>query len=304
MITTEQALQALQRCGGNKSEAARKLGVTRHALRWALERKLRGANQLPRSRYGARVHLPILNGCVMVVSDQHYWPNELSVAHKAALAVGRRVKPWAIISNGDTLDGASISRWPASSFINLEGRPTVADELEVSKRRLLDFERLGARWLLWCMGNHDARYETYLATNVPQYSGVDGFHLKDHFPQWLPAWSVWIGDQVVVKHSIKSGQYAAGLNTIYAGRSTVVGHDHTLWAKAFSDYNGMRWGIGAGTLADVNSEAFLHYTEDNPVNWQSGFVLLHFKQGRFIGPELVYVLPDGKVPFRGEWLRI
>ena len=53
-------------------------------------------------------------------------------------------------------------------------------------------------------------------------------------------------------------------------------------------------------MAPVDSPNFTHYTEDNVQNWQEGFVVLHFKNGKFIGPELVHVTPDGRVLFRGE----
>jgi hypothetical protein len=254
-----------------------------------------------RSRFGARCHLPALDGPVIVTSDAHYWRGTPSLAHRAAVYLAGRLDVWAIINNGDSLDGSSISRYEPTSFINLRNRLTVEEELETNTRHLADFERItGVKFRVWNMGNHDARFETILATKVPQFSGVRGFHLKDHFPGWLPAWSTWIGDDVVIKHRMKGGTYAAANNTIAAGRSIVTGHDHQLWAKAFTDYNGTRWGMDAGTLQDVWSEPFLDYTEDNAVNWQSGFLILHFRNGKFTGPELVHAMPDGRVLFRGD----
>lgn len=254
-----------------------------------------------RSRFGARVHLPIEDGCIVVVSDAHYWRGAPSLAHRAAVHLARQLRPFAIINNGDSLDGSSISRYEPTSFVNLRNRLTVEQELEANVRHLGDFERMDwVKWRVWNMGNHDARFETILATKVPQFSGVKGFTLKEHFPGWLPAWSTWIGDEVVVKHRMKGGTYAANNNTLYAGRSIVTGHDHQLWCKALTDYNGTRWGIDAGTLQDVWAEPFLDYTEDNAVNWQSGFAILHFDGGRFAGPELVYAMPDGRVLFRGR----
>ena len=54
----------------------------------------------------------------------------------------------------------------------------------------------------------------------------------------------------------------------------------------------------------AGSPQFTHYTEDSPVNWQEGFVILHFRNGKFTGPELVHVMPDGRVLFRGEELKL
>jgi len=265
-----------------------------------------------RVRKNARAVLPVEDGCVMVVSDQHYFPGmEPSAAHRASVMLAKELKPYAIIANGDAIDGASISRWPASSFVEMKGRPTVAAEVGEAMVRLKEYEALDfVRFLVWNLGNHDARFETRLAEKVPEYAGVDGFTLKERFPLWIPAWRTDLqGTQdsrpeVIVKHRMKGGTYASHNNALWAGTSMVTGHDHMLWAKAITDVAGTRWGIGAGTLAPVDGQHFLHYTEDNVVNWQSGFVFLHFRNGRFTGPELVHVLPDGKVLFRGEAVQL
>jgi len=261
-------------------------------------------------REKARVTLPIEDGCVFVVSDQHYYPGlEPSAAHLASVYLARRLKPWAIISNGDSIDGASISRWPVSSFTEMGGRPTVAAELGEAAARLRDYEKLASpKFLVWNLGNHDSRFETRLAEKVPEYAGVNGFTLKEHFPGWLPAWRTDFKTapdavpEVVVKHRFKGGTYAAHNNAIATGTSMVTGHDHMLWAKAVTNVRGTFWGIDAGTLAPIYSPHFTNYTEDNVVNWQSGFVILHFQNDKFVGPELVHALPDGRVIFRGKEL--
>jgi len=288
-----------------KNPAERKL----NKARWDAENVKTRSNVL-RARGGARVLLPIQDGCVLVVSDQHYYPGLApSLAHTASLKLAKKLKPYVIISNGDTIDGASISRWPVSSFVEMKGRPTVAAELEESAKRLKEYEDLSfVVYRVWNLGNHDARFETRLAEKVPEYAGVDGFSLKRHFPGWLPAWRTDFCatpdgvPEVVVKHRFKGGMYAAANNALWAGTSMVTGHDHALWAKAMTDVRGVRWGIDAGTTAPVESPHFTNYTEDNVQNWQSGFVFLHFRGGKFVGPELVHCLADGRVLFRGEVL--
>ena len=128
-----------------------------------------------RTRHGARVLIPIQDGCVFSVSDQHYMPgHEPSRSHRASVVLAKKLKPFCIISNGDAIDGASISRWPSSSFVESKGRPTVLAELNESAERLKDYERLGfVKFLVWNMGNHDARFETRLAEKVPEYAGVN-----------------------------------------------------------------------------------------------------------------------------------
>lgn len=259
-----------------------------------------------KARFGARVILPPQDGCVFVVSDQHYTADvPPSPAHRASVILANRLTPWAIVANGDAIDAAAMSRWPVSSFVELKERPTIKAELAETAARFGEYEQLKfVKYLTWNLGNHDARYETKLAEKVPEIAGVPGMSLKDHFPGWIPAWATWIGTvenpQVVIKHSFRTGEYSAYNNTIKAGVSMVTGHDHKLWVKPFNDYRGMRWGIDAGTISPVESPLFTNYTEDNPQDWQSGFVILHFKNGEFVGPELVWALPSGKVCFRGE----
>jgi hypothetical protein len=224
-------------------------------------------------RGGARIGLPIEDGCVFVVSDQHYAPKEgPSPAHLASLVLAKKLKPFAIINNGDTIDGASISRWPVGSFTELEGRPTVAAELGVAATRLADYEALKyVKYRVWNLGNHDARYETRLADKVPEYSGVAGFTLKEHFTGWMPAWRTDLvqDDQVaaIIKHRFKGGMHA-------------------------------------GTMAPMDTPTATHYTEDNVVNWQPGFAVLHFRGGEFVGPELIHCLDFDRVLFRGDVLKV
>ena len=256
------------------------------------------------ARSKARVIIPVEDGCIFVCSDAHYWPGPASTAHRGALMLAKKLKPYAIVNNGDSFDGASNSRWPSSSFTQYKNRPTVAEEIKANTERLWEFEQIkSAKWLTWNLGNHDARFETYLAEHVPQYEGVPGFTLKEHFKGWLPAWGTWIGDEVVIKHRFKTGMYGAHNNALWSGMNMVTGHDHMLWAKALTDYRGTRWGMDAGTLAERDGPMFLDYTEDNPVNWQSGFLILHFRDGKFTGPELVHA-EDGHILFRGDKIKV
>lgn len=266
-------------------------------------------NSFKRTRYNARVLLEARDGCVFVLSDQHYYRGLVSVSHKASVALAKQLKPWALISNGDAVDAASISRWPVGSFTELADRPLLKDEIDETVERLGEYEALpDVSFRVWNLGNHDARFETRLAERTPEYAGIEGTKLKDHFPGWLPAWRTDIvapnGDtEVIIQHRFKGGMHAGQNNALWAGTSVVTGHDHMLKAYPVTQANKTIWGIHAGTMAPYDSPLFVHYTEDRVVNWQEGFVILHFKDGRFVGPELVYVQRDGSLLFRGEVLR-
>jgi hypothetical protein len=71
----------------------------------------------------------------------------------------------------------------------------------------------------------------------------------------------------------------------------------------YNDYNTYgRWGVQTGCLADPRGEQFIHYTEDAPTDWTSGFALLTYEQGHLLQPELVRVFDENKglVDFRGK----
>lgn len=246
-----------------------------------------------------RVTTEIQDGVVIVASDCHYWPGAASTAHRAMLRLIRKMKPVAIIMNGDVFDGASISRHPP---IGWEGAPTVEEEIGACRERLGEVIKAAPKGcqLFWTLGNHDARFETRLATAAPEFAKVNGVHLKDHFPGWRNSFSVWINDDVVVKHRFKSGIHATHNNTIWAGKTMVTGHLHSLKVTPFADYNGTRWGVDTGTLADPYGPQFNDYTEDAPVNWRSGFVVLTFDGGELRWPEVVHVVAPGVAEFRGE----
>jgi len=250
-------------------------------------------------RASQRLHETVENGVVLVGSDAHYWPGEISTAHRGFVKFCKELKPEIVIMNGDVLDGARVSRHARIGFDN---RPTVIDEIESCQDRLDEIRKASPKKckFIWPLGNHDARFETMLANSVPEYAHVHGFKLRDHFGWWEGCWSIWINNDVVIKHRIKGGIHATHNNTMWAGKTTVTGHLHSLKVTPFSDYNGTRWGIDTGTLMDPYSDQTADYLEDNPVNWRSGFIVLTFKDGELLWPEIAHIRSEGVLEFRGE----
>lgn len=223
--------------------------------------------------------------------------------HRALVKFCRKLEPKAFIFNGDAFDGASISRHPP---IGWEHAPTVAEELAACQLRLGEIEAaLPAKTpKIWLLGNHDSRFETRLATVASEYARVSGMHLRDHFGPWKTGWSAWINNDIVVKHRFKGGVHAAYQNAVSSGRTMVTGHLHSANVRPYTDYNGTRFGIDTGCIADPEHEAFTDYTEDSPKNWISGFGVFSFRAGKLLWPELVTRWNDQTVQFRGELIRV
>lgn len=265
----------------------------------------RGTQQvLDEVKHSPRIDIELKDGVVLVGSDAHYWPGEPSTAHRAFVKFAAEFVPEVIVVNGDALDAACISRHPP---IGWEDMPTVREELDVVQARLDEIAAASPfSDLIWSLGNHDARFETKLASVAPEFKNVHGVHLKDHFPLWSPCWAVHIGGQhgVVIKHRYKGGLHAPHNNVVSSGRSMVTGHLHSQKVTPYTDYNGTRWGVDSGTLAALNGPQFVDYTEDNPLNWRSGFCLLTFKNGELLPPELITVWDENSVTFRGEIITV
>lgn len=250
-------------------------------------------------QHAARLQFDIENGVVLVGSDAHIWPGALTTAMRAFIKFCRELKPSIVVMNGDVMDHPTISR---HAPIGWESRPTVEAELKAAQEQLAQVRDASSRAkLVWSLGNHDARFETRLATVAPEYARIHGFHLKDHFPDWSACWSVWVNDSTVIKHRFKSGIHATHNATLWAGKTIVTGHLHSLKVTPFSDYaEHPRYGVDTGTLADPYGPQFLDYTEDNPRNHRSGFVVLTFHRGVLLWPEIVHVFDQKRVQFRGS----
>ena len=293
--------------GPNKM--ARKLGMTIqgiHGRRKRIESNL-GAQliapdgtdrkrQIPTPQ---RKHYDCLNGVVIVGSDAHIWPGPLTTAQRAFLKFIADMKPRVVIANGDVMDFGAISRHDPLQW---ENTPSVIDELEAAKAFMQAVEDAAPSncKFAWPAGNHDARFQARLAKVAPEYSGVHGTRLKDHFsPKWEPCYSAFINDDVVVKHRLKGGTGALRNNVLATRKHTITGHLHAQHVWPISSYSGTLYGVDAGMLADPDSEAF-SYVEDNPLDWRSGFVVLTFHKGALLPPELVTTWDKRHVTFRGQ----
>ena len=296
------------------TETARRLNIAERKVyqrRENLERRLKvtitppnhqKSRRIAAKEYPHRINLEISAGTMIIASDAHYWPGPITVMHRALVSFCKEFTPQAVVFNGDVIDAPTISRHPP---IGWEKRPQLADEIEAAKERLHEIEQATFKAeKVWNLGNHDARFETRIASVAPEYAKIHGVHLSDHFPNWRNAWSVWINDDVVVKHRFKGGIHAPHNNTMWSGKSIITGHLHSAKVIPFDDYNGTRYGVDGGCLADTDAKAFVDYTEDSPKNWRSAFCVLTFKDGRLLQPELVLKWDDDSVQFRGEIIKV
>jgi hypothetical protein len=251
-------------------------------------------------KMGDRAISDNVTGTVIVFSDMHAWPGDRSVAFGALVELTKALKPTLLISNGDSVDMASISRHPP---IGWQSIPTVQEELAAAKELHAELENAAPSGtpLVWLYGNHCLRFNTRLASEAAEFRGVPGASLEDHFPSWDFAVSMMLNNHTMVFHSYHNGIHAGYNNTLKSGVSTVTGHTHRLQATQFCDFRGLRWGIECGTVSPLGpDQPKFQYLLDRPVNWSQGFCVLTFdNNGKLLDPEFCRVL-DGAAYFRGQ----
>lgn len=248
--------------------------------------------------YNPRLKIDNFVGRAVIFSDAHWWPGlSRTLAYRALVEVVKEVKPELIIGNGDLLDGARVSRFGRSDW---QYQPRMVEELKETQDCCSEIRHAHRRGrTIRTTGNHDQRFDKYLANHASDFEGVGGFRLADHIREWEETVSVWINGHTVVKHRWHGGVHAAWNNVMKSGVTMVTGHTHTLLCRPFMDYRGRRYGIEDGTLADPHGPQ-MAYAEDNPSQGCSGFVVLTFdKTGRVLYPELAEAV-DGAVYFRGR----
>ena len=277
----------------------------RHGVLLASPHKRSPTFQVTIPNNGVRVGVQIDDGVIIVGSDAHYIPSVISAAHRAFLKLIKELQPKMIVLNGDVFDGGSVSRHPR---IGWSKAYTVKQELDAARERLSEIEAVSANSRLhWTWGNHDLRFSSRLASQTPEYEGVFGFHLPDHFPRWNYSTSVMVNGHTLIKHRWHNGIHATYNNTLKAGVSMVTGHLHSLKVTPWTDYSEQktRYGVDTGTLADPHGEQF-DYSEDSPKNHRSGFAVLTFFNGKLMPPELCEVVDEegGVCYFRGEIITV
>ena len=234
---------------------------------------------------------------MVIFSDAHFWPGHTSPAFWILLQIIEELEPDIVIDNGDSWDGASISRHPSNLW---ETKPTLRQELDCVRDHLQLIEDVAGEdaYLLRHIGNHDIRLEALLSQRVPEIQDMPGTKVSDLFETWDHKVSTIFNEHFVVKHRYRSGMHSAYNNVLHTGLSICCGHTHKLGIRAHTDMRGTRYGIETGTLADPWGPQF-RYVEQNTRDWRMGFAVVTI-DGENMYPELVEVHEDGHAWFRGK----
>lgn len=257
-------------------------------------------------------HTHVENGCVIAFSDAHFSDLPPTTAFRALVQHVRRFAAdgslRTVVNVGDSLDFPTISRHDPLGW---ERRPSVARELGVAQERLVEIVEAAGPGVEfpWCLGNHDLRWAQRLSKVAPEFVGCPGMELAEHFPTCVHCILLEINPgpgSVICKHRFTGSANSTRNDTLRSGKSLVCEHSHALNVTAYTDYAATRYGCNSGTLVAPYSKPFAGYTELNPVDWRSGYLVLTFVNGVLLPPEPAIVMSETEetVAFRGELIRV
>lgn len=299
----KERIRQYNQLGGNAAALGRMLGLSPSTVKSQLDTARSKFSELFEYDAGQthkRLHewtIPqmishdIGDGIVMVGNDLHIWPGEMPLMWKAFCSVAHKLKPKAIVLNGDMLDGARVSRHGALLGARA---PKIDEEIDALHACLAMLPKSSLR--IWTIGNHDQRVNNYLAANAPEMDSYVG-RLEDRFAQWEFAYAAMLGD-VEVRHRFRGGIHTGWNNALHAGISIITGHTHQLQVTAVRNRNGSHWGVETGMLGDPRSRAF-EYHEGQPSRAHEGFVVLSYDDGALMPPEFCEMV-RGRPVFRGK----
>lgn len=257
-----------------------------------------GTPRRPPLGFERRRQFRVENGVVIFFSDPHWLPDHDTTAHNSLEMLIEQLKPVGIVCGGDAADGDTISRWDPTR--GHHKRFSVREEMECVKEHFDSLEKVaGNAWLAWILGNHDVRLSRFIAVKAPELKEMPFTRLEDWAPAWPLSWTVEINPDgpgmTVMRHRNLAGMLH--LQAQKAGCHYIHGHLHRLNVHRAPTFQGIRYSVDAGSLADAASDGF-DYAEGN-IEHAQGFVVLTYRAGRLMPPELCELV-NGEAWFRGK----
>lgn len=264
---------------GNNGKANRDTAKANHSDTFRKNGK--SGFKIPKSDSKIRRNYNLINGTWGILSDIHI-PYHDEEAIEIALSHCEEVAVDHILLNGDTCDCYNIS----SHEKDPEERD-LSNELYKTREFLAHLrQRFPKAKIVYKIGNHEARWERYLATKAPELIGVQNFEMY-----YVLDFAKWGIELVESMRKIKAGKNLTILHGhevrnsgVYPARSllqrthtcAIAGHNHRT-----SNYNEKTsdgkyisaW--TSGCLCDMQPEYM-------PINqWNHGFIILELQGNDF-----------------------
>lgn len=295
--TLENARGSVRKYTGNN-------GVESRALNKSVGRAIRPPRKpgelppLPKSE--AKAWEPVELDCsrCLILSDLHL-PHHSELAIDSSLDYGDLFGPDCILINGDLFDMYAISRHDKDPT-----KPKVLAELEAGKQL---FAHLRARFpgveIVFRAGNHDERWDKYLALQAPALFDIEAIRNAWHIPAGIVDYKIkYICDRPImlgklpVFHghelgkSIFSPVNPARGAFLRAHHTILVGHSHQSSGHADTNiWHEETFCWSTGCLCDLTPQ----YARTNRWNW--GFACVTVEKDGAFNVENMRINKDGKV---------
>jgi len=234
-------------------------------------------------------------GNVLVIPDLHV-PYHHKVAWDLTLRIIKTEKPAVVVQLGDFGDFEAVASHPKKFGRKL----AFDDELAACRKEMKRLQvACGDAKLVVLQGNHEERFERYIAHNAPHAETVQpsarkllGLRSKD---VWVPYRSHWKLGKVLFLHDVgHSGKNATTQTLDAVGSCVVHGHTH----RAAVNFDGTvldesqdRFAMGCGWMGDREKITYLHRTQMR--GWRLSLGWLQFKRGGVAWPTLCPFLSNG-----------
>ena len=207
----------------------------------------------------------------LILSDPHR-PYHDERAWQLMLRVGRDIKPYHLIVNGDLADFYSVS----SHSKNPNRALAMDEELRDVRKGLDELDSLGATDKQFIEGNHENRLTRYLQDKAPELFNVvdipELFHLEAR--GW--AHTSYKDDTKIGKVNITHDVNAAGRNAVFRAldtyqHSVITGHTHRMQYIVEGNATGeYKLSATFGWLGDRTKVDYMHRALVYK-NWALGF---------------------------------
>lgn len=219
---------------------------------------------------------------ILLLSDIHV-PYHSIEALTAAFNFAKKEKPDCILLNGDTIDFHGLSK-----FVKDPKKRSFAQELETFKEFFQILDKTFKTRVVFKLGNHEERYNSFLRMKAHELEGVEEFDLANIIKARANGVEV-VQDKRIIKagelniihgHEFASGFFspvnvARGLY-LRGKRSAVQGHNHQSSEHTEPDMDGKittTWSTGC--LCELHPEYM-------PINkWNHGFALIEVSGKEF-----------------------
>lgn len=210
---------------------------------------------------------------VLVVPDTHA-PFHDPVAWNLMLKAGEFLKPHILVHNGDLGDFFSVSKHSKAPSRRKDW--SLVEEAHSVNECLDELDSLGAKRKVITLGNHENRYDRYIADKAPELDGItsvaDLYQLEQRDWECVPYMeSLKIG-QIFYTHDVGiAGRYAVHRSLDAFQHSVVTGHTHRFGLAVEGNAVGDSMVAASfGWLGDVDQMDYYHRTRARR-DWSLGF---------------------------------